>query len=252
MTGTILMNEHNRNKKIMFKKLKESFQMSDFAMFSNYLRTENYNCDWVNENYREIYNTFLNYLKNEKNILIRTQLTDFLYCIEKNSPKQKSQNDKKLVLGKKNNNIYLYSTIANKCVNLSYFDSRYEHFIFRPYDTKSLCILYKFFVDTRDQICVLYNCSFLKNLSNSPQKKMLRKLCRARMNKCPTFFMCEKNEFGFLSDNNKRRIRSKLFVSIMNKQGAKGLRVDKNTFKDLNDIDLENYEVFPVCSSSST
>jgi len=246
MSETILNNENNKNKNIMFTNLKDCFQINNFVLFREYLHKEYYNCDWIKKNYHNIYNTFLGILKKEKKFLIRNEITDFLYCIKKNSPKKETSHGKNLVIGKKNNDIYLYSTVLNKCVNLKNFDNRYEHFIFRSFSEKSLCVLYKFFVDNCDNICVLYNCSFLKNLSTSPQKKRLRQLCRERINKCPTFFICNKEKFGFLIDNDKRKIRIKLFISMMNKQGPKGLRIDKNKeFKNLDNINLEKYESVP-------
>ena len=244
MSETVL-EEHYKNKNMMFEELKRNFKIDIFHMFNDYLRTEYYNCDWIKKNYKELYLIMLNYLKKEKNIMIRNQITDFLLCIQNDNNVKKQLHDKKFILGKKNDDIFLYSTSLNKCVNLKNFDNRYEHFIFRTYDKKSLCILYKFFIDNTENVCILYNCSFLKNLSNSPQKKLLRKLCRERIKKCPSFFICNKKDFGFFIENNKRRVRTKLFISMMNKQGSKGLRVDKNKFKKLDNIILEPYEIIP-------
>ena len=248
MLGNILNQQDIKNKNIMFKNLKNNFDLDLFIEFKNYLNLTNFNCEWIKTHYNEIYNTFLNYLKKEDKILVRNDITKFLICIEKNNhnicEKYKKSN---FILGKKDDNIFLYSTLLNKCVNLKNFNNRYEHFIFRNYSNKSLCILYKFFADS-DKICVLYNCSFLKNLSISPRKKMLRKICRERINKCPSFFICNKQDFGYFNNKNKKNIRTKLFISIMNKQGSKGLRIDKskNNFKNLNEINLEKYEILPA------
>ena len=70
------------------------------------------------------------------------KLQIFCIVLKKIVQKRKPSYGKNLVIGKKNNDIYLYSTVLNKCVNLKNFDNRYEHFIFRSFsEKKSMCAL---------------------------------------------------------------------------------------------------------------